>query len=441
MEDNLLDRLEHLRRLGLRKGTAGLAQPTKPAPDDHSAFAGNVIPGEVADTPFGPAWVRTERFPLAQYPALAALLEVSGEALAGLGRDAALARLHPAGAAFLDTETTGLSLGADTYTFLIGIGAYEGLASNTGDGEPAFVVRQFFMRNPAEERAQLHLVEEALARCNGLVTFNGRTFDMPLVNNRFTLARVPPPLRGAPHLDLLPPARRLWRARLGSCALSELEKNVLGVQRTAGDVPGWMIPGIYRDYYHTGVGTDLMARVFYHNLVDITSMVLLAGRMAPLFERAHLHVHITQLPPLDGASLARCFDALAWPDACEATYRAALAGANAAAERALIFRELGYLLKRLERRAEAAALWEEWIGAVSGDDVTPYVELAKHHEWHTGDLAAARGWAAWAIHIAEGWPPGFMREETLSELRHRLARLERKLNGAADSVDPAQADE
>ena len=112
---------------------------------------------------------------------------------------------QPAQVAFIDTETTGLSLGAGTYTFLIGVGTFEnpvGLRTRR-----RFVVRQFFMRNPAEERAQLHLVEEALGRCTGIVSFNGRGFDMPLINNRFVLAAMPPPLAGAPHLDLLhPPA-------------------------------------------------------------------------------------------------------------------------------------------------------------------------------------------------------------------------------------------
>ena len=96
------------------------------------------------------------------------------------------------------------------------------------------------------------------------------------------------------------------------------------------------------------------------------------------------------------------------------------------------------LLKRLARREEAVALWEEWIGAVPGEDVTPYVELAKHHEWHTADLAAARGWTAWAVRIAEGWSPGYTREATLLELRHRLARIERKLAG--ETVDEPSPD-
>ena len=110
--------------------------------------------------------------------------------------------LEPGKVAFIDTETTGLSLGTGTYTFLIGVGIYE---------EDAFVVRQFFMRSPAEERAQLHLVEEALSARTGIVSFNGRGFDMPLIHNRFVLAGMPLPMAGAPHLDLLPPARRSGR--------------------------------------------------------------------------------------------------------------------------------------------------------------------------------------------------------------------------------------
>jgi uncharacterized protein len=417
MTDDLTDRLRSLRKLGVHKGTQGLTgAPQLPAPDPASAAE---IPGEVVDTPFGPAWFSSQRFPFDQHPELAQLLGVRPEVLAAAGRDPALYALQPAKAAFIDTETTGLSMGTETYTFLIGIGTYD---------EDAFVVRQYFMRHPGEERAQLYLVEEALSRCTSIVSFNGRAFDMPLLNTRFTLIQERPPLAGAPHLDLLPAARRIWRTRLPSCALSELERSVLGVQRTTEDVPGWMIPTIYRDYYRSGRGAGLIAHVFYHNLVDITSMARLAGRLAGLFEIAHLDQHIAELHPLDCLSLARCYGAVEWYDAGETAYRAALRRA-AAAERVLVFRELSFFLKRLERRAEAAALWEEWIGTVAGDDLTPYVELAKYHEWHTLDLAAARGWTAWAIHSLQNWPPGFTRDEMQEALQHRLLRLERKLDG------------
>jgi len=429
-DDNLsqrLARLERLRKLGVHRGADHLKREP-PVRSTRSPIS-DTLPGEAIDTPFGPAWARTVRYPLAGRPDLAALLEITGEAFAALGRDPALAGLEPARAAFVDTETTGLATDAGTYTFLIGVGVYEKDPSGPGDpkGPAEVVVHQFFMRSPAEERAHLHLVEGALGHCTGVVSFNGRAFDLPLIQARFTLARIPPPLPGAPHLDLLPPARRIYRARLDSCRLSSLEQHVLGVQRTGEDVPSWLIPCIYRDYYQHGIGLDLMSRVFYHNLMDIVAMPLLAARMARFFQAADPAPLLVDLHPLECISLARCYEASGWAAAGESAYRAALAGALSPAERGQVYRDLGFLLKRLERRAEAAALWEEWISSVPGADLTPYVELAKHHEWHTGDLEAARGWAAWALRIAEGWPPGPGRPETLAELRHRLARLERKL--------------
>jgi uncharacterized protein YprB with RNaseH-like and TPR domain len=435
-----LARLERLRKLGVKRGARDLIRPSAPTPDR----AVGPLPGASVDTPFGPAWVRSVRYSLAERPDLAALLDIGGEAFAALGRDPVLAALDPARTAFVDTETTGLSPDAGTYTFLIGVGTYEivdpsglrdpkGLAFEldpSGLGDPkglgAFVVHQFFMRSPAEERAQIHLVEEALSHCAGLVSFNGRAFDLPLIQMRFTLARIPPPLPGAPHLDLLPPARRLYRARLDSCRLGSLEQHVLGAQRTEEDVPSWLIPRIYRDYYQHGIGPDLMARVFYHNLMDIVSMPLLAARMAKLFQPPDPTPHLVNLHPLECISLARCYEALGWATAGESAYRAALAGSLPTTDHGQALRDLSFLLKRLERRAEAAALWEEWISSAPAD-LTPYIELAKHHEWHTGDLAAARGWTAWALRIAESWPPGPGRAETLAELRHRLERVERKI--------------
>lgn len=432
-----LERLNRLRKMGVRRGVNGGPPPVAPrppappgpdvramdAPAAASSFQppASALPGEPIETPFGPAWLRTVRCPLAQSPHLAGWLAVDPGALAALDRNPALLGLEPARAAFIDTETTGLSLGVGTYTFLIGIGVYE---------DDAFVVRQYFMRNPAEERAQLHLVEAALRACTGIVSFNGRGFDMPLITNRFMLAGMPPPLPGAPHLDLLPPARRLWRARWQSCSLGSLERNVLGVARTTEDVPGYLIPDIYRQYYRTGEVTDLLVRVFYHNLEDIVSMALLGARMAPHFQRETLAARLGGLHPLECWSLGRCYDALDWIEAGIDAYRGALAGLPPGPEQAQILRDLGFLYKRLERWDDAAALWEEWIGTAAGDDLTPYVELAKHHEWRTGDLAAARGWAAWALRIAAGWPAGGMREETVADLQHRLERLERKLAGS-----------
>ncbi len=179
-----LERLNRLRKLGVRRGVrdlpaapaaTGVSPAAPPAaqavPFPASSFQlprpqsgqSSILPGEEVHTPFGPAWVRSVRYPLAERPDLAEWLGAQPAALAALDRNDGLQSLEPDKVVFIDTETTGLSLGAGTYTFLIGVGTYEnpmGLRDPQGLGD--FVVRQFFMRNPAEERAQLHLVEEAL---------------------------------------------------------------------------------------------------------------------------------------------------------------------------------------------------------------------------------------------------------------------------------------
>ncbi len=192
-------RLARLRRLGLSRGAQNV-RPTAPAalqPARPASDAAN-LPGVEVQTPFGPAWVREARYPLREHPDLAGWLEVAPDTLAALDRNDLLLDLAPRGGVFIDTETTGLGLGAGTYTFLIGIGAYEKPAIEDAAvaGEPAaaaFVVRQFFMRHPGEELAQLYLVEEALLGAGGIVSFNGRGFDMPLINNRFILNGMTPP--------------------------------------------------------------------------------------------------------------------------------------------------------------------------------------------------------------------------------------------------------
>lgn len=430
-------RLARLRKLGLNRGAQHMQAPAPPTRSESAAFApadgSTFLPGVAVDTPYGPTWVREARYPLAQHPALADWLTVAPETLAALDRSDHLLDLAPRRAVFIDTETTGLGLGAGTYTFLIGVGFYEEPAiEDAAVDDPAagaFVVRQYFMRNPGEEMAQLYLVEEALLGAGGIVSFNGRAFDMPLINNRFILNGMRPPLIGAPHLDLLPPARRLWKQRWGSCSLGSLERNVLGLERTGEDVPGYLIPEIYRQYYLTGVATEMLARIFYHNLQDVASMALLGARMARQFACPGYEDGFAGLDPLECVSLARCYDGLGRVEISVRCYRAALERSSVRDHQVLALRELSLLFKRLGWRDEAASLWEEWVTTVSSEDLTPYVELAKYHEWRTGDLASARGWAAWALKIAEGWLPGFQRDEVMAELRHRLERIERKLTG------------
>ena len=297
------------------------------------------------------------------------------------------------------------------------------------------MVRQVFMDNPGQERALLHVVGEVLARCTGLVSFNGRSFDAPLLENRYLLNREPSPLRDLAHFDLLPAARQRWRLRLPSRSLGSLERDILGFARTEEDVPGWLIPSIYQQYARGGdaqtpeVLRDI-AGVFYHNLHDIVNMAPLAAILCEPFQSDALPAD--RLHPIDVVSLARCFEELNWRERSEKAYRRALELSLPSEIRAEALKRLSWMLKRQERRAEAAALWQDWITSVLGHDVTPYVELAKHHEWHDIDLIAARKWTLWAIHVTGQMPLGPDRELAQVDLQHRLERLERKLAGETD---------
>lgn len=167
---------------------------------------------------------------------------------------------------FLDTETNGLAGGAGTFAFLIGLGYV------TTDG---FLVRQYFLREPSEERSVLYRIAEELARFSTVVTYNGKAYDLPLLETRYRLARSAVPFESMPHVDLLHACRRLWKLRFESCKLTHLEARVLGHERV-GDVPGFLIPSLYANYLRFGEAGSL-APVFMHNALDILSLACLTN--------------------------------------------------------------------------------------------------------------------------------------------------------------------
>ena len=412
----------------MRLGAQGLRpRPAEPCPGRPGRAAEREpiqdwVSGRVVETELGPCFLSEIRYPLEHLHGplpLGALLADSPLALGALGAAAGQELPGFDRLAFLDTETTGLAGGTGTYAFLVGIGAYH-------DGE--FVVRQYFMRDIPEERAMLGLVRAALAPCRGLVTFNGRAFDWPLLEARFAMNREPPPPAGAWHLDLLLPARRLWRLRLQSCALSSLEAHVLGVSRSEEDVPGWAIPGLYRDYLAYGRAEPLR-RVFYHNAHDILSLATLA---AILCSSARQPLQTLQHGE-DLFSLARQLEA-----------RGDLEGAVLLYEQSLrcqlplrVRRAAMHALSRLHRRAgqcqEAVSLWQ---ALAERGDLAACVELAKHYEHRTGELEEARQMTLQALGLLRRlcYPD----RRKLAELEHRLRRLERKLARRREGEAPAE---
>lgn len=388
------DLREKLRRLGVHKGAAHLtnaAHLTKPTP---VAPAAPAVRGgyERIRTPFGEAVVRRTRYGLGESHGNRVLREGAARLSAITPQEFDLTR-----AVFVDTETTGLAGGAGTLAFLVGAGYFEG---------DEFVVAQYFLADPAQEEAMLADLDKLVSGRDNLVTFNGRAFDIPLLDTRFTLARMPSPFADKTHLDLLLPARRVWRNSLSSCSLGSLEFHVLGVHRDQQDIAGFLIPQLYREYLQTGDMTE-MERVMYHNLLDVLSMVTLAARLNEVFTRpASAAEHL---------ALARQHEQRGEMEQSIAEYRHSLDGARGA-ENAQATRRLAGALKRLGRREEALEYWETLAGA---GDFDALIELAKYYEWQTKELdlaadCAARAWAS-AISAAQR-----------DDARRRLERLKEK---------------
>lgn len=174
---------------------------------------------------------------------------------------------------FLDTETTGLSGGAGTIAFLVGAGYLE-------DG--AFVVEQFLMGDYADEPELIDCLANLMERFSCVCTFNGRNFDMPLLETRFTMCRMRHRWQEMENLDLLYPARRIWKLRLGSCRLSRLEEQVLGLSRTD-DLPGSQVPERYFQYLKSGDLT-LLEDIVRHNRQDIATLATLLVRLCEIYD-------------------------------------------------------------------------------------------------------------------------------------------------------------
>lgn len=403
------DLWERLRRLGLVKGVRSLPPSAR-----RQVALESVLPGVFHETPSGRCWVVRTDVPAAsrhgRFP-LEAFLRVSPEALAVLGGDPAIGSVPLTATLFLDTETTGLSGGTGTMAFLVGLGFFEG-------GQ--FCVRQLFLRDPGDEPAMLDFLAEFLPRFGLLITFNGRGFDIPILETRFVLARRPFPLAATPHLDLLPPARRLWREVLPSRSLTALERDVLGVLRDQEDIPSGVIPLVYRDYLRTGDAREL-PRIFYHNRMDILSMVTLAARMGSALADP------ASAPDLSGEellALARWYDEAGW-DAMPVLWEILRRRASPIV-RARALRDLGFGLRRRGEWSRSVEIWQQ-LALERPDDLLPAVELAKVYEWHLERPALALAWARQALVRAERLSPGPHREEVVADLHHRIARLERRL--------------
>ncbi len=297
----------------------------------------------------------------------------------------------------LDTETTGLGTATGTLAFLVGLGWWNG---------PRFEQLQLLLPDHADEPALLDALASAIPPDAWLVTYNGRTFDWPLLVTRYRLDRRSAPALGG-HLDLLTHVRRLFRHRLGDARLATVERDLLGVHREA-DVASWEIPDRYLEFVRGGPAQPLMA-VVQHNAEDVRSLARLLVHLDADYADADRRRFA---PAGDLAALARAFtrqrrhdEALACLDEADAGWRPPRFGSEAwpfgsttpapsTVSRWRIRAERARTLRRLDRAADAAAQWEELAGAGGPLAARAWVEVAKLREHrlrdHAGALAAAR---------------------------------------------------
>ncbi|GAB4529533.1 MAG: metal-dependent exonucleaseMrfB [Anaerolineales bacterium] len=410
-----------LKALGVQVG----AQKVAPRPRQRPGRAiEDVIAGQVYRTPFGETFqvVRDYEADAAYGTARLGFLRPS-EVLAAWAEAPLLADYAPEDYFFFDTETTGLAGGGGTYAFLIGAGRFDG---------DVFRVAQFFLREPGEEAAQLAALSEFAGEAQVWVSFNGRSFDGPLLKTRCTLNGISNPLEGRVHLDLLQLARRLWRNRLPSRTLLTLEAKILGTVRTQEDIPGWVIPRLYLDYLTVG-DAALLKNVFYHNEKDVVAMAALLHHINRLLDAPLAH---PERSALDLTGIGSVHEKLGRAAEAAALYAAALDSGLPADVQADIRRRLSFLHKRAGAWAAAIALWEQ---AAKAGEWYACEELAKYYEHRIGDIPQALTWARAALDGLAGAP---MHERLTwqAAFEHRLVRLERKARKDEGGMLPPDAE-
>jgi len=382
-------------------------QSPAPAPERKPArlFIEEWMSGQMVETPYGvhfeteKVWERHRRHGSFDISNLAELPEDLLGPLSG----SAIGRVPPTRWAFLDTETTGLAGGTGTYAFLVGVGRV------TPEG---FRLRQFFMRDYGEESSLLWALARHLEEFSVLVTYNGKAYDQPLLETRFRIARQTPPFPRLAHLDLLFGARRLWKLRVESCRLVDLENQILGVERE-GDLPGEMIPYVYFEYLRTKEAFRVVP-IFHHNAIDILSLACLTG-IVPFAFRSPGEAPLVHGADLVG--LSRWFLSSGGREQALELMRRAI---EMGLPDDLLFRTLWDSAMLEKRLGHSAAALEVFTDLASGRN--PYraaalEELAKHYEHRERDYSRALELVRRAIAVADS-----------VALRQREARLERRLS-------------
>ncbi len=421
--------LDKFSRIAALKPTRSeIARPTSFRPPEKEDNIAQLIGAQVAKNRFGEHltvcnWFSTPEFVEPLPASLELLSHTRDEALS---RRARAALSDPTKWLFLDTETTGLAGGTGTYAFLVGLAWWDA---------GGLQVEQFFMRDFAEEHSLLHELAARISERPVLITFNGKSFDWPLLESRFTMTRTIAVPRLAAHLDLLHPARAVWKLRLGSVRLVELERHVLDAPRLGwhreGDIASALIPQFYFDYLRGGSSQPLVG-VVRHNQMDLRGLAALYAKINTLLGQDS--PSNDDVPSLDLFGLSRFLLRRGEPDrahsACVHSIDLGLPGEVHARAR----RELAQMAKRRGDHERAAALWQEIISDPI-DGIHACEQLALYYERHRRDFALAAEYAKLALTklrrqriLGSCDPSAYARLTHLEQqFLHRIGRLDHRI--------------
>ena len=313
---------------------------------------------------------------------------------------------------FIDLETTGIAGGAGTYAFLVGCGWFAG---------GTFRIRQFFLSSFTAERALLEAVGELGADAGTVVSYNGKSFDLPLIETRFALHRLPSPFGELPHIDMLHPARRMWRVE-DACRLSTLEEQLCGYVRE-GDVPGFEIPARYFRYVHAGDPRPLTA-VLEHNRLDLLSLALVTARAAQLLEDGPTAARTAR----EAIGMGRLYERGGMMSEAKSSFARAIEFKEADEDlRAEALRAYAIVARRLHHYDDAADAWRRVLRLAECPrpiEREASEALAVHMEHRRRDFVSARDFTLRLLDVDES----VRRRQAAA---YRLARLDRKLESRA----------
>ena len=416
MKPDLNKQLAHLRRRVRRIEK----NPPRPAFEheppaletDHPEHydAETILDGKVMENQWGRYFI-SERF----YPGthrhgsmdISHLGDLPGELLKGVSRDT-IPPHDPSRWAFLDTETTGLAGGSGTYVFLVGLGYFQG---------DVFRTEQLFLPDLNSESPFLkQLCDRVRGNSDGkefryLVTFNGKGYDLNLLESRFLIQGIEPPFHSLSHLDLLYPTRMLWKRSLENCTLQTVERRILGLRRPP-DIPSALIPATYFAYLRSGYHQPFRS-VFEHNRIDVLTLVGLLAVAAQLLKEPDRKFFVS---PISSAQLlhlrgedreaVRLLETVSEDPQWEV-------------ERPDLMLLLASLKRKLGASDEALALFEELLRSQERPPLGAFEEAAKILEHQKRDLEKALDLVQKASRI---YPES-------TDLEHRRFRLQCRLAG------------